>query len=183
MGRKYAIRDQTKFHFVTFTVVNWIDAFIRDEYRNIFLESVRFCQKEKGLEVGAWCIMSSHVHMIIGSDGTNKLEDIIRDMKSFTSRQIRKAIEKGDFESRRDWMLWIMEGAGKRRSNNKDFQFWMQHNHPIELDSNNMIDTRLDYVHNNPVIAGFVERPEEWVYSNARDYSGRKGLLELVYLE
>jgi putative transposase len=90
MGRKYAIRSQDHFYFVTFTVIEWIDAFTRPEYRNIFIDSVKYCQKEKGLLVGAWCIMTNHIHMAIASRSTYKLEDIIRDLKSYTSRHIRK---------------------------------------------------------------------------------------------
>jgi REP element-mobilizing transposase RayT len=65
MSRKYKIRDQDKLYFVTFTVIHWLDVFIRREYRDIFLDSIRFCQKNKGLEICAYVIMSSHVHMII----------------------------------------------------------------------------------------------------------------------
>ena len=82
MSRKYQIRDQEQFHFVTFTVVRWIDLFIRNEYKDIFVDSVRYCQREKGLLVGAWCMMTSHVNMIIGTDGTMLLQDIIRDFFS-----------------------------------------------------------------------------------------------------
>jgi len=183
MGRKYTIGDQEKFHFVTFTVVHWIDVFIRDEYKNIFIDSLKYCQKEKGLEIGAWCIMTNHVHLVIGKSGKNKLEDIIRDLKSYTSRHIRKAIEYNPLESRREWMLLIMKRAGTEKSNNKDFQFWQQHNHPIELSTNEMIDQRVDYIHNNPVVAGFVQEPRHWLYSSASDYEGRNGMLELIYLE
>jgi len=101
MGRKYAIRSQEHFYFVTFTVIEWIDVFTREEYRNIFIESVKYCQKEKGLIVGAWCIMTNHIHMAIASAGNQKLEDIIRDMKSYTSRHIRKFIEHNPRESRK----------------------------------------------------------------------------------
>ncbi|WP_375578766.1 transposase [Marivirga tractuosa] len=183
MGRKYAIRNQESFYFVTFTVVYWLDVFTRIEYRNILLESIRHCQDEKGLNVGAWCIMTNHAHMIIGSEGKSNLEDIIRDMKSYTSRHIRKYMENNPLESRKDWMIWMMQRAGKKKSNNKDFQFWQQHNHPIELTSNELIEQRLDYIHNNPVKAGFVETPSDWLYSSARDYEGRKGLLEIFYLD
>lgn len=165
MGRKYAIRDQSKFYFGTFTVINWIDVFIRNEYKDLFLDSVKYCQKEKGLEVGAWCIMTSHIHMIIGTNGENKLENIIRDLKAYTSRHIRKMLENHNSESRKEWMLWFMKRAGLRKSNNKDFQFWIQNYHPIELNDNRMVDSRLDYIHNNPVEAGFVDAPEHWVYS------------------
>lgn len=130
MGRKYAIRSQDEFYFVTFTVVNWIDVFIRAEYRNIFIESVQYCQREKGLLVGAWCIMTSHIHLALGTMGENKLEDIIRDLKSYTSRHIRKYMENNPHESRREWMLSLMKQAGESKLNNNDFQFWQQHNHP-----------------------------------------------------
>lgn len=182
MSRVYKIHNQEKLYFVTFTVIEWLDVFVNEEYRDIFLRSVKFCQKEKGLEVYAWCIMTNHVHMIIGTEGKMKLEDIIRDLKSFTSRQIRKAIEtsKG---SRKVWMLNRMKTAGHLNRRNKDFQFWQQHNYPIELSDNNMMDQRLNYIHNNPVKAGFVSRPEDWLYSSARDYCGENGLLEILFIE
>jgi len=182
MARKYAIRDQEKFYFVTFTVVYWIDIFIRKEYREIFLDSVRYCQKEKGLEVGAYCIMSSHVHMIIGTKEGHKLEDIIRDLKSYTARHIRKYMEVNPSESRKEWVLWMMKRAGKKKSNNKGFQFWLQHNHPIEINSNEILESRLNYIHQNPVEIGLVEQGKDWLYSSARDYEGEKGLLEIYLL-
>ena len=82
MGLKYRIGDQKELYFVTFTAINWIDVFIGEMYREIFIDSVKFCQKEKGLQVGAWVIMTSHVHMILGTNGDSRLDDIIRDMKS-----------------------------------------------------------------------------------------------------
>ena len=88
MGRKYAIRDQEALHFVTFTVVNWVDLFIRDEYKSILVESLRYCQQNKGLKIHAWCIMTSHVHLIISVEHGYMLSDIIRDFKSYTSAQL-----------------------------------------------------------------------------------------------
>jgi putative transposase len=88
MSNKYKSRDQTKLYFVTFNIVYWIDAFIRNEYKDLFLECIRHCQKEKGLEVYAWVIMTSHVHLIIGTY-KNKLEDIMRDLKSTSSKKTK----------------------------------------------------------------------------------------------
>src|SRR5687767_2191039 len=105
MSRKYKIRNQEGIYFVTFTVIDWIDVFIRDEYRIIVIDSIKYCQREKGLEVYAYCFMTSHIHMIIGTKGINRIEFIIRDLKSFTSRHIRKALEASECESRKEWML------------------------------------------------------------------------------
>ncbi|MCE7992158.1 MAG: transposase [Roseivirga sp.] len=182
MGRKYAIRNQDEFYFVTFTVVDWIDVFIRAEYRNIFIDSVKYCQREKGLLEGAWCIMTSHIHLVLGTTGTHKLEDIIRDLKSYTSRHLRKFLENSPYESRQAWMLPLMKQAGQAKSNNKDFQFWQQHNHPIELDSLAITQQRVDYIHNNPVVEGFVDEPADWVFSSARDYEDRPGIIDLYFL-
>lgn len=182
MGRKYTIRDQRKLYFVTFTVVYWIVVFIRDDYREIFLDSVKYCQENKGSEVYACCIMPSHVHLILGTGGDKKLEDILRDLKSFTARHIRKAIESHSAESRKEWMLWMMKRVGSKNSNNKGFQFWQQHNHPIELNTNALMEQCLNYIHNNPVEAAYVQQAEAWTYSRAGDYAGNKGLLELNFI-
>jgi putative transposase len=183
MGFKYKIHDQDEFHFVTFTAVSWIDVFIRDSYREIFIDSVKHCQEKKGLLVGAWVIMTSHIHMIIGRSGSNNLENIIRDLKSFTSRHIRLEIEKNNYESRKEWMMPMFRDAGFNNSNNKDFQFWIQGSHPIQLSTGEMMNQRLHYIHNNPVEAGFVCEPQHWKYSSAHDYcGGTQGLIDLVML-
>ncbi len=82
MSNKYKFGNERHAHFVTYTVVHWIDFFIRNEYRNILIDSIKFCQEKKGLEVHAYCIMPSHVHMIIGTAGSShSLEGITRDLK------------------------------------------------------------------------------------------------------
>jgi putative transposase len=182
MSSKYKFRDQTKAYFISFAVVYWIDVFIRNEYRDIILNSLKICQSKKGLEIYGWCIMSSHMHMIIGTHG-EKMEDIIRDFKTFTSRSLKEAIKNHPQESRKEWMLWMMEKAGKANSNNKNFQFWQQDNHPIELFDNQIMQQKLDYIHDNPVASGIVERAEDYLYSSAGDYAGRRGLLEIMFID
>ena len=183
MGRKYKFSDNSKLYFVTFTVVQWVDVFVRDTYRNIIYESLKFCQSNKGLEVYAYCIMTSHIHLIIGTDN-GALSDIVRDFKSFTSRQIRIAIGQNEQESRRAWMLEIFGKAGNKNERNIDYQFWQQHNHPVELSNPIMLKQRLYYIHDNPVVAGFVEKAEDWMHSSAGDYYGtKKGRIELVMIE
>ena len=80
-------------------------------------------------------------------------------------------------------MLWMFERAGKYNSNNRDWQLWQQNNNPIELFDNAIMQQKLDYLHNNPVQAGFVSSPIDWIYSSARDYAGEKGLIEIILLE
>ncbi|MBS1914698.1 MAG: transposase [Bacteroidetes bacterium] len=181
MSRKYKFGDSDKLYFISFSVVHWIDVFIREEYKQIVVESWKYCQANKGLEIYSWVIMPSHIHMIIGSN-KNKPEDIVRDMKSYTSSQLRKAITEHAGESRKEWMVWMMERAGKKNNNNNDWQFWQQHNMPLQVFDSNMFYQKSEYIHRNPVVAGFVEHEEDWLYSSARDFHGKKGLVELNYI-
>jgi putative transposase len=182
MSRKYKFYEPDGLYFVTFAVVNWIDVFIRNEYKEIILESWSYCMQNKGLEIFGWCIMTSHIHMIISST-KDKPEDIMRDMKSYTSNKLRQVILENPQESRKEWMLEMMHQSGMKNSNNDDFQFWQQHNHPILLDNNKIMDQKLDYIHFNPVEAGFVDEPEDYLYSSARDYAGIKGLIDISFIE
>ncbi len=181
MSRKYKFGDNDKLYFISFAVVYWIDLFVRKDYKEVVLESWRYCQEEKDLEIYAWCIMPSHVHMIIGSKG-RPLEKIVGEMKSFTSRTLRKAIAEHPHESRREWMIWLMEKAGMKNSNNNEWQLWQQHNKPIEILNIEMFYQKMNYIHKNPVEAGFVEHEEDYLYSSARDFFNRKGLIELSYV-
>jgi putative transposase len=117
MSRKYKFLDQSKLYFVSFATVYWIDVFTRELYKQILIDSLKYCQQKKGLEIFAWCIMTNHVHLIIGTEG-NKMEDILRDFKSFTSRELKEVIKNNIQESRKEWMVWMMERAGKLNNQN-----------------------------------------------------------------
>jgi REP element-mobilizing transposase RayT len=179
----YKIRNQEAIHFITFAVVEWVDVFTRKDYRDIVLDSLKFCQAEKGLLLHCWCIMSNHLHLIISAKNKD-LSDVLRDFKKYTSKQVIAAIQNNQHESRKDWMLRIFKEQGESNSRNKNFQFWRQDNQPMELYSSAFIVQKINYIHNNPVEAGIVDKPEDYLYSSARDYfhAKRCGLLELVFL-
>jgi putative transposase len=178
----YKIRDQSLPHFVTFATVEWVDVFTRKQYRDILPDSLRYLQQEKGWVLHAWCIMPNHVHLVERA-GEENLSDLLRDVRKFTSRQLIVAIQNNDTESRKDWMLIIFRKAGEINSRNKTYQFWRQDNGPKELYSPAFMAQKIDYVHYNSVVAGWVERPEHYLYSNARDYlTDKLGMLPVVAL-
>ena len=183
MATRYRFGDNEKPHFITYTVMNWIDVFSREVYKQILLDSLQHCIDKKGLRLHAWVIMSNHVHLIASAKEGTEMAAIMRDHKKFTSRMIIAAIEANIQESRKDWILWMFKRAGTRNSNNEQYQFWQQDNHPVELSTNEMIEQRLDYLHLNPVNAGYVLEPQHYKYSSAIDYyTDEKGLLPVELL-
>jgi REP element-mobilizing transposase RayT len=103
----YHIGDQNAVHFITLTVIQWVDVFSRQEYCKVIVKSLNYCVREKGLKVHAWCLMSNHLHLIVSCDVPTRLSDLLRDFKKFTSYKITRAIEQNERESRKSWMLWI----------------------------------------------------------------------------
>ena len=175
MSRKYKFHNPEGVYFVSFAVKDWIDVFTRNEYKDILVNSLDFCQKHKGLEIFAWCIMTNHVHLIIRAQEGYLLQDILRDFKRFTSNTILKAIKDNPQESRREWLV-------NQFKTDDGMCFWQSHNKPIELWSNEVIDQKLNYLHENPVEEGLVFRAEQYVYSSAIDYAGEKGLLDIIII-
>ncbi|MBT3422249.1 MAG: transposase [Bacteroidetes bacterium] len=92
MSRNYKFHDQEQIYFISFATVYWVDVFIRPIYKNILVESIQYCIEAKGLLVYVWVIMTSHVHMIIGTRQV-KMQDIVRDLKKFSSKKIIEAIQ------------------------------------------------------------------------------------------
>jgi putative transposase len=167
-------------YFVTDTVVDWVDIFSRPCYRHIIIESLQHCQKQKGLIIYAWVLMTNHMHMIVGSSGINKVSDIMRDFKKFTSKEILHVLQMDGTESRREWMLNRFEYAGKNDKRIKNFRFWQEGNNAQDLYLNDYFNQKLNYIHQNPVKAEIVNRAEDYRYNSAIDYAGGKGLLDVT---
>lgn len=176
----YKIRDQQGLYFMTFTVVGWIDLFSRQLYRDILLKNMKYCREHKDLKIGAYVIMTNHVHVIWQSKAA-KLSDTLRDFKSFCTKEFIAHILKEN-ESRRDWLLHMFRFHANRTNQNKEYKIWTNDNHPEEIVSPDFLMTKLNYIHQNPVRAGWVSKPEDYLYGSASNYVAQKGLLDIDYL-
>lgn len=178
MKEGYVIRDQSKPHFITVTVVDWIDVFTRKAYKDCIIDSLDYCIEKKGMVVFGYVIMSNHIHMVVQAKNNN-LSDLIRDFKKFTARTILNEIQTSP-ESRREWMLERFKKATETHSRNKNYQFWQYGNHAEEVFTLKFLWSKIDYIHLNPVRAGIVEHAADYLYSSASNYSGNRGVLSKV---
>lgn len=169
---EYLKIEENKTYFITFTVVEWIDIFTRECYVNILIDSIKYCQQNKGLEIYAYVIMHSHVHMIVSTEGN--LSNILRDMKEHTSKKIIEEVMINPHESRKEWLIECFSKAGKESKNK--FRFWQPGNYPVELYSDKFITQKINYIHMNPVETGLVSKPEHYRLSSASEDSPIKVL-------
>ncbi len=181
MSTKYKVKDNDKAHFVTITTVGWIDVFTRLNHKTTIIDSLSYCQKQKGLEIYAYVLMPSHLHMVCRAKEGFELQNIIRDFKKFTSKKIIQSI-KDEPESRREWMLDLFLKACEHLKREQEFKVWQDGYHAEEVSSNKFIYQKLNYIHQNPVKDKIVEKAEDYLFSSARNYADLEYELEIYTL-
>ena len=169
-------------YFTTSTVIDWMDVFTRPAYKHIVVDSLRHCQVCKGLEIYAWVLMTNHLHMIVSTHSDNQIGDVLRDFKKYTSKAIVNAINENSQESRKVWLMdrFYFRGANDTKISN--CKFWQDGSYMESIDTYEFYKEKLNYIHMNPVRQEIVKSPEEYLFSSARNYSGEKGLIEVIQI-
>jgi REP element-mobilizing transposase RayT len=163
---EYRITTPDELYFVTLTTVGWVDVFTRNEYKNILVANLKYCQLNEGLDVFSYVIMTNHIHMICRRKDKD-LKELLGRFKSNSAKQIIKAIESNPQESRKEWLMYLFKFYAKANKQYSKNHFWQYTIHPILLYSTEVIKQKMNYIHMNPVRAGLVNEAENYVYSSA----------------
>nr|VFK39372.1 MAG: hypothetical protein BECKTC1821D_GA0114238_10069 [Candidatus Kentron sp. TC] len=169
---RYRILEVHHPHFMTATVNNWLPLFTRPQTVEIVLDSWRFLQREGNLTLFGYVIVENHLHLVAASPN---LSAAMRRFKSWTARRIIDYME--EIRARR--MLELLALFKRAHKTETNYQVWEEGNHPQAIVSEAMMHQKIDYLHHNPVARGYVDRPEHWRYSSARNYLGQPGLIEV----
>ena len=145
MSTKYKATTTEQAYFITVTTVGWIDIFTRLNQKYNIIEALKYCQKHKGLEIYAYCLLSSHLHLLCkGTDGF-VLSDIMRDFKKFTSKKIIQTIQD-EPESRREWMLDYFQKSCEHLKREQQYKVWQNGYHAEIVETNWFIKQKVNYI-------------------------------------
>jgi REP element-mobilizing transposase RayT len=179
MADAYKVVQQHAPHFVTFTIVDWVNIFDTPIYKDIIIDSFKYCQENKGCIIYGYVIMSNEVHAIIQS-AHGKLSDLMRDLKKFTAYKIIQTITNGS-DSRKDWMLKRFEFAAKATNANEIYKIWQSGFRPELINSIDYFYNKLNYIHICAIKAGIVSKGSHYRYSSASNYcENNNGLLQVA---
>ena len=174
MGRsRYVITEPSQPHFLTCTVTEWLPLFSRPALVEIVIDCWRYQQTHQGLLLYGYVVMENHLHYLAQS------EDLPRCVASFKSFTARKIIEHLQVEGA-GRALERLRSSKRTHKRDREYQFWQEGSHAELIRSEAVMRQKLDYIHYNPVRRGYVDQPEHWRYSSARNYAGEQGLLELA---
>jgi REP element-mobilizing transposase RayT len=173
MGRsRYKIYEPTHPHFVTCTILHWLPIFTRKESVEIVLNCLKFLQKQDALKLHAYVILENHLHMVVQS---NDLKKSMASFKKFTAVELLKLLHKENVTTLLDQLAFYKKAHRKE----KTYQVWEEGYQPKLMQNDLMLKSKIEYIHQNPVKRGYVDKPEHWRYSSARDYNGMSGLIEV----
>lgn len=157
-------------HFLTCTVVDWINVFNNPELAQIILNSLDFLQRQQRLTLHGYVIMENHLHLIASAPNLSKE---VANFKSFTARSIIDWLKQGQST----YLLEQFRFHKQPHKTTQTYQLWQEGSHPQAIANEAMLVQKLEYIHNNPVRRGYVDDPAHWRYSSYRNYVGQLGLL------
>jgi len=163
MRSRYTIVDSEGIYFLTSSIVAWIPALIGRDILDMMIASFSFCRKHKGLKIYAYVVMENHFHLVAEAPELGK---VMQSLKRFTAAEILRLSEA----SGREWILHELAFRTARHKESSEHQIWQEGFHPQVIESDAMLRQKIHYIHENPVRRGWVEAPEHWRYSSARNY-------------
>ncbi len=173
MGRsRYVITEPDKPHFLTCTVVEWLPVFTRPEAVQIILDSWSYQRQHESLQLLGYVILENHLHFVAQAP---RLDKCVNSFKSYTAARLIELLEQRQAER----LLARLRFAKLAHKHDREYQFWQEGSHAEMVFSEAVMREKLDYIHRNPVKRGYVDLPEHWRYSSARNYLGQPGLIEV----
>ena len=166
MSRYKVYPEITSVYFCTCTIVGWQVVFKEEKYFQIIIDSLKYCQANKGLILYGYVIMLNHLHLIVSYKENTMLPDIMRDFKRHTSKHIADSLIKDNEKL----LLYVFRKAAERHRKKIRYKIWRDAYHPKAVFSEKFFNQKLRYIHTNPVKKGFVSRAEDWKYSSARNW-------------
>lgn len=173
MGRsRYKQQEPWYPNLLSSSFVHGLPLFSKPEIAKYFLESIIHHQSQSGFKLYAWCIMENHFHLIAEHED---LKTCMQSIKSYTAKKILDLLKSKNNH------LYLKQLAFSRKRGKKEsvYQVWQEGYHPKQIFTQKMLIQKINYVHFNPVKRGYVDKPEDWRYSSARDYLGGNGLIDI----
>ncbi len=170
---RYRIVETEYPYFMTCTIVGWLPVFVRPQAVEVVLDSWSYLQQNREFKLLGYVILENHLHLIASSP---ELSKDMQNFKSYTARRIIDFLKQKSSET----LLRQLKSEKLRHKTDSEYQVWQEGSHPKQIRNYDVMRQKLEYLHYNPVKRGYVDDPTHWRYSSARNYIGKKGLIDVI---
>lgn len=147
--------------FFTATVYQWNHLLRDDKHKEIIVDSLRFLTHQKRIELHAFVIMSSHIHLIWQTQEGHSPKSVQAAFMKYTAQQLKHSLTKSDPHALAEF---------KVNKFDREYQIWKREPLSVGLITHELLWQKLGYIHQNSVKAGLCKSAEEYYYSSARFY-------------
>ena len=165
--------DNGEPHFLTFSCFQRMPLLSKDRTREWFVDALERARNEHGFHLWAWVIMPEHVHILLWPP----YHLISPDPRSLQGRihgiltSIKRPVAKKAIAYLRKHAPDFLQRLTVRNSGRVYQRFWQAGSGFDENASEpDALHAMADYIHQNPVRRGLVNRAEDWPWSSARDW-------------
>jgi len=164
-------------YFVTTTVTDFTPVFSIPECCDILIRNIRYYRNQYHFQIYAYVIMLTHFHWILEVNPNYAiLSSVTRDIKKHSAWDIMDYLQVAGCS---DFLQTFSRAASEIKNQRR--KFWMKRFDDAYIRNDNMFESRVNYIHHNPVKAGLVVRPEDYKYSSARNYVfGDHSVLDVI---
>lgn len=174
MGRsQFSIYEEHYPYFISSTARGGLPLFSIPVIADILLDNLIYLQVQRDVTLYGYVVMENHFHAVV--QGIH-LSEKLRLTKSYMARCIVDTLIMLN-KSRHLEDVRFRKLRHKYRS---DYQIWEEGFHPVQISTDELMSSKLDYIHFNPVVRGYVDHPVHWRYSSARNYAGEKGVIPVT---
>ena len=159
-------------YFITATTVNWLPLFTNPDIAKIIIDSLAFLQSRQRISLYAYVVMKDHLHLVVAA------ENLSKELANFKSYPARQSIDYYKAQNNEAVLEQLALHKLPHRTDRK-YQLWQEGVHPEQIHNQEMFEQKIRYIHYNPVRRGYVEEPEQWRYSSARNYAGLEYVLKI----
>lgn len=138
--------------------------FQTEKMKQILVNALNEARRSSGMLFFAYVVMLDHLHLI--TDGKRKPSDCLRFINGVSAKHILDHLKQNELTV----SLEKLREAKKR--DGSQYSVWEHHSDKFLLTSESMFMQKVNYIHNNPVKDGLVQRPEDYLYSSARIWRG-----------
>jgi REP element-mobilizing transposase RayT len=150
-------------YFITTKIKNYIKVFETKLYFDIIIDNVNFYREKFGFKLWGYVIMPEHIHLMIHLGDKNDLSKIMEQFKRYTSKQMLKQLKK----DKKSHLIKPFTIANVKKEKH---MVWEEGFRGLGIRSERVFNIKMNYIHNNPVKRGLVEKPEDYTYSSYRNY-------------
>lgn len=151
-------------YFLTSVAHRRLPIFRTNTVKGIVCQALDDARKSSGSMIFAYVIMPDHTHVL--TNGRRSIADTLRFINGITAKKVIDYLKENNFESS---LFKLRKQVGERNHKHSVFE---HHADAFLAISESKFIEKVNYIHLNPVRAGLVEKPEDYLYSSFRLWRG-----------